>query len=234
MVKSELITKSPLRIFESSTHGGVGKGNIAVIAAPKGVGKTACLVHIATDQLLQKNHVIHVTFCDTPDHIITWYEDIFKEISRRFKTDNSLEIHDEIVRNRLIMNFKQSSTLVTHVIASIKKLVEKIHFSADVIVIDGYDFSKATPKDILAFKTFAEDLDLEIWFSVSLKGKGNYFNENGIPDVLARFIDEISIVIILESHEDHVRLKLIKDHDDQAVSNMHLKLDPAILLIAEE
>ena len=198
------------------------------------MGKTACLVHIATDQLLQENHVIHVTFCDSPDHIVTWYEDIFKEISRRFKTDNTLEIHDEVVRNRLIMNFKQSTTPVTHVVDSIKKLVEKIHFSADVIVIDGYDFSKATAKDILAFKTFAENLDLEIWFSVSLKGKGNYFNENGIPEIIAGFIDSISIVISLESREDHVRLKLIKDHDDQTVSEMHLKLDPAILLIAEE
>ena len=62
MIKKELITKSPLRILEQSIHGGIGKGNIAILAAPKGLGKTACLVHIATDQLLQGKHVIHVSF----------------------------------------------------------------------------------------------------------------------------------------------------------------------------
>ncbi len=45
MVKSELINRSPLRILEKSIQGGVGKGNIGVIASRKGVGKTACLVH---------------------------------------------------------------------------------------------------------------------------------------------------------------------------------------------
>jgi len=60
MVRKELINRSPLRILERSTHGGVGKGNIGIIAARKGVGKTACLVHIATDQLFQKIGRAHV------------------------------------------------------------------------------------------------------------------------------------------------------------------------------
>ena len=46
MVKAELIKRSPLRVFEQSIHGGLGRGNIGVLASPKGVGKTACLVHI--------------------------------------------------------------------------------------------------------------------------------------------------------------------------------------------
>ena len=80
MVKSELIKRSPLRLLEKSIHGGVGKGKIAAIASRKGVGKTACLVHIATDKLFQGKHVIHVSFSSKVDYIIGWYEDIFKEI----------------------------------------------------------------------------------------------------------------------------------------------------------
>ena len=55
------------------------KGFMAVIGK-KGVGKTACLVHIATDQLFLNKHVIHVSFSGDTRHIISWYEDIFKEI----------------------------------------------------------------------------------------------------------------------------------------------------------
>ena len=58
MVKEELVSRSPLRILEKSTHGGLGKGNLGVIAAKRGVGKTAFLVHMATDQLFQGNHII--------------------------------------------------------------------------------------------------------------------------------------------------------------------------------
>ena len=36
MVRKELIERSPLRILESSIHGGVGVGNIGVIDRKKG------------------------------------------------------------------------------------------------------------------------------------------------------------------------------------------------------
>ena len=62
MIKEERNRRSPLRILEKSIHGGLGKGNIGVIAAKKGVGKTACLVHIATDQLFLNKHVIQAYY----------------------------------------------------------------------------------------------------------------------------------------------------------------------------
>ena len=100
MVKSELIKRSPLRILEKSIHGGLGKGNIGIIASRKGIGKTACLVHIATDKLFQNKPVIHVSYSSRVDYIISWYEDIFKEISNLIPDDVYLESMD--VRNKTI------------------------------------------------------------------------------------------------------------------------------------
>jgi archaellum biogenesis ATPase FlaH len=53
MVKQELIQRSPVRIFEKSIHGGLKSGGLGVIASRKGVGKTAVLVQIALDKLMQ-------------------------------------------------------------------------------------------------------------------------------------------------------------------------------------
>jgi KaiC/GvpD/RAD55 family RecA-like ATPase len=77
MIKKELVERSPVRILEKSTKGGVGQGNIGVIASRKGIGKTAVLVQIAMDKLLQGKHVIHVSFTAHTDYIIAWYENIF-------------------------------------------------------------------------------------------------------------------------------------------------------------
>lgn len=95
MVKAELIKRSPLRIFEKSIQGGLGKGNLGILASRKGVGKTACLVHIATDKLFQGKHVIHVSFSARTDHIINWYEDIFKEIAKKQNLESAVTVHDE-------------------------------------------------------------------------------------------------------------------------------------------
>ncbi len=165
--------------MRKSTHGGVGKGNIGVIAARKGVGKTACLVHIATDQLFQEKHVIHVSFASDTSHIVAWYEDIFEEIARRYKLDNAMEVHDDIIKNRVIMNFRQDGVAADQVNKSIFSMIKEGHFSADSVIIDGYDFSKITKDEFASFKKLAEQLQIEIWFSVTLPKEGKVFDEKG-------------------------------------------------------
>ena len=196
MVKNELITRSPLRILERSTRGGVGKGNIGIIAARKGVGKTACLVHIATDQLFQGKHVIHVSFANDTSHIVAWYEDIFEEISRRHNLDDAMDIHDEITKNRVIMNFRQDGISNDQIRRSLRSMIQDGHFSADIIVIDGFDFSKITADMFHPFKEFAEELGIEIWFSTTLKRDGQEYDEKGNEIDLSQFLANMKNILM--------------------------------------
>ncbi|MCK5197461.1 MAG: hypothetical protein KAR21_03885, partial [Spirochaetales bacterium] len=131
MVRSELNERSPLRVFEKSINGGVGKGHIGVLASKKGVGKTACLVHIATDKLFRDRHVIHVSFSQKVDHIINWYEDIFREIARKRELEDAVDVHDEIIKNRVIMNFNSQGTTIDQVLTSLRAMIRDGNFPAD-------------------------------------------------------------------------------------------------------
>lgn len=233
MVKEELVKRSPLRILEKSTHGGLGKGNLGVITARKGVGKTAFLVHLATDQLFQDHHVIHVSFSGKTDHIIDWYEDIFREIARRHSLEGEMFIHDEVVRNRVVMNFNQQGVRVAQVCGSLKSLIDQGHFNADVIVVDGYDFAKAEAGEIAAFKDFAQTQGVEIWFSATLPPDIE-LAEPAVPEFLAPYNNMVSIVMLLRPVESHLRLELVKDHDYPVSEDPHLRLDQKILLICED
>ncbi len=233
MVKSELIRRSPLRIFEKSIHGGLGKGNIGVVASRKGVGKTACLVHIATDKLLQGKHVIHVSFSSRVDHIITWYEDIFREIARKRNLESAVDVHDELVKNRVIMNFNQEGPKTENILKSLRAMIQEGHFAADCIIFDGYNVEVAEAEDLRAVENFAAQTDLEVWFSLSLKGEEPLFDERGIPRIVLPHLDSLAIVITLEYSGDYVHLQVVKDHDRIDLKEMNLKLDPKTLLIAE-
>ena len=81
MEVQELNELSPLRAFDKSLHGGLGKGNLGVLVSRHGVGKTACLVHLATDKLFRNQHIIHVSFSGNVDHVISWYKEVFRQIS---------------------------------------------------------------------------------------------------------------------------------------------------------
>jgi KaiC/GvpD/RAD55 family RecA-like ATPase len=234
MVKNELIKRSPLRILEKSIHGGVGKGQIGVIASRKGTGKTACLVHIATDQLLQDKHVIHVSFSSRTDHIISWYEDIFREIAKKRDLEDAMSVHDTIVRRRVVMNFNQDGVSADQLLKSIRALVDDGQFAADVIVVDGYDFERGKPETVVAVKSLAEELGVTVWFSASIHRDDPTTNDNGVPTLLCPFIESISVLITLHPTDEHIKLSLVKDHETYTSEDLHLKLDPGTLLIAEE
>jgi len=233
MIKAELIKRSPLRVLEKSIHGGLGNGNIGVLASPKGVGKTACLVHIATDKLFQGKHVIHVSYASRVDYIITWYEDIFKEISKNRKLKDAVDVHDEIIKNRVIMNFKQDGSRTEQVLKSVEAMITFGKFAADAVIVDGYDFTRSTNEDLGKFKEFAKKLGLEVWFSASLKeAAGPLYDESGIPVVLNPLCGAIDVLITLHAQGDHVELRVVKDHDRPAAGVLPIKLDPKTLLIA--
>jgi len=234
MIKSELIKRSPLRILEQSIQGGLGSGNIGVLASRKGIGKTACLVHIAIDKLFQDKPVIHVSFASRVDHIISWYEDIFNEIARRQNLESSSELHDEIVKNRVIMNFSRAGTTVEQILNSLEALIRYGRFTAETVIVDGFDFSRESQEELHRFREFADKMNLELWFSASLKKGKDLFDEQGIPYELHDFMEEIQVLLTLQYQDDHVQFKLVKNHDHSQPGDLQLSLDPGTLLIARK
>jgi len=232
MIKSELIKRSPLRILEKSIQGGLKKGEIAVFASRKGVGKTACLVHIAIDKLFQGKCVIHVSYASRVDYIINWYEDIFKEIAKKQNLEPSLKTHDEIIKNRVIMNFNQQGTSTKQVLKSIEAMIKHGKFSADAVIVDGFDFSKSKPQDLVRFRNFAEKAGVEIWFSASIQDKKPLFDEKGLPTELLNFIQNIDVLATLKFQDHYVRLNIAKNRSVYHSKELPLRLDPATFLMA--
>jgi hypothetical protein len=234
MIKAELIKRSPLRVLEESIQGGLGTGNIGVLASRKGVGKTACLVHIATDKLFQNKPVIHVSYASRVDYIINWYEDIFKEIAKKRELERAIEVHDEIIKNRVIMNFKQDGAKTEQILKSLEAMIQYGQFAANTLIVDGYDFSMGAPDDLQKFREFANRMGVEVWFSASLRGEEPLFDEKGVPLVLERYMDEIAVLITLSFKEEFIRLSLAKCHDCLTLGELPLRLDPQTLLIARD
>ena len=116
----ELNSVSPLRVFEEAINGGLGRGNLGVIVSRHGLGKTACLVHLATDKLFKGESVIHVSFSGNVEHVINWYKEVFREISELQSLDDAAMVYNSILANRVVMNFSQDQVPVEKVLASLE------------------------------------------------------------------------------------------------------------------
>ena len=145
MEKDELIQRSPVRIFEKSIRGGLKTGELGIIAAPSGLGKTSVLVQLALDKLLQSRKVIHVSYTKHTDYVLEWYAIIFNEFIRNNSLEHIDEVKDELVKNRVLMKFSQDSFSGEQVRRSLTALIREGSFAAEAIIIDGFDF-KGTPR----------------------------------------------------------------------------------------
>ena len=68
MYSKDLNERNPLRLFEHSIHGGLGPGNIGVVVARHGIGKTAFLVGIALDDAIRGRNVLQARSRDSQQH----------------------------------------------------------------------------------------------------------------------------------------------------------------------
>ncbi|HEY9053553.1 MAG TPA: hypothetical protein VIO60_01910 [Rectinemataceae bacterium] len=233
MLKEEFISKSPVRILEKSIEGGLKAGNIGIVASRKGVGKTSVLVQMALDKLLQGEKVIHVSFNAHTSYVISWYENIFDEIARRRNLENIDELKDQLVRNRVIMNFTQEGVSVDQITRSLKAMIVDGGFGAKTVIVDGFDFSRGTVERFQKVKAFLAEMGLEVWYSCTLSGEDPLFDKNGVPILLRELLPLISVLIVMEPKRDYTHFRIVKDHDRLNPVELDLKLDAKSLLIAE-
>ena len=231
MILSELIQRSPIRIFEQSIHGGLKAGEIGIIASQNGLGKTSVLVQLGLDNLLQGKKVIHVSFAQHTHYVLTWYEDIFQEFISPKNLENTTEIKNDLVKNRVLMNFNQDGMSKAQILKSLRAMIVDGGFKAESVIIDGFDFSRADIGCIAAAKDFAKVLGLSLWYSCSISDKGQQLNENKFPVVLEKHRDSIDVVIVLEPKQDHIALSVSKDRDTNDTKAMAARLDPRTMLI---
>jgi flagellin-specific chaperone FliS len=233
MVKEELIQRSPLRIFEQSIHGGLKTGEVGIIVSQAGIGKTSMLVQLALDKLLQGKKVIHVSFTQHTHYVLAWYEDIFDELINKKDLDNAADVKDEIVKNRVLMNFNQEVMSGEQILRSLRAMIKEGGFAAESVIVDGFDFSRATRERIGNVKAFAKELGLSVWYSCTVKESGNWYDNDKMPLTLKDFADFVDIIIVLEPKQDHIELSVSKDRDDRGIRTLATRLDPKTLLILE-
>jgi len=227
MVKQDLIERSPVRNFEKALGGALKAGEIGVIASRKGLGKTSILVQLGIDKLLQGSAVVHVSFNQQADHVMTWYEDIFNELAKKKNLDKAADVKAELIRNRIVLNFNQDSVKTTQVIKTIKALADG-GTKPGAVIIDGFDFAKAIPESMDQMKAFAKETGISIWYSANLEP-----SDNALPASLNPFSKDLDVVLFLDPKADCIQIKVLKEHDKASYST-DLKLDVKSLLIAEK
>jgi KaiC/GvpD/RAD55 family RecA-like ATPase len=239
MYRKEVNERSPMRVFEKSIHGGLGRGNVGVVLSRAGVGKTALLVQIALDDLLRDRRVLHISTEHAVDHVRAYYDELFHDIAQYTKLADPGTVRLDVERHRLIFSLLGHAPSGDDTAASMKKLVDTVgfardvaHFSPDVIIVDGYDLAHVTDAMMETLAAIARDHSAELWLSTTTKA--SQVVSGTAPAPLEPFFDKLGVVVYLESERDLVRLRLLKDHDSKDLAESSLRLDAHTMRIIDQ
>jgi hypothetical protein len=230
---NDFIKVSPLKLLEMSTKKELGGGNLGVLMARAGVGKTACLIHIAFDKLFRKEKLVHISLEDTPEKVTSYYQVIFSDLVKALDMDDESENRMLLERNRMILAYMNRSFEIRRLRENLTNLVEKIEFSPDSLIVDGLDFENSERRIFEGFKEIAVEFQVEVWFSALSHRHILDVNERGIPHPCDKMDDLLSIIIQLQPTPSGIFLKLLKDHDSGIVPDARLRLDPNTFLASE-
>lgn len=230
----EFILVSPLSLLEKSSRKGLGPGNLGVLLARAGVGKTACLIHIAFDRIFRREKLVHISLEETPEKVTCYYNVILSDLVKALEIQNEGEVKELIDRNRLILAYLNQSFSLDRLKDNLSNLKQNTGFSPDVLIVDGLDFQKTSRNFFDQFKKTAEAFGTEVWFSALSHRHMTEVNERGIPYPCHEVDDIFSIIIQMESEVPGICIRLLKDHDHPYINDVCVKLDPNTFLVMDK
>lgn len=241
MYRKQVNEQSPLRILEQSSHGGLGRGNVGVVMARAGVGKTAFLVHIALDDLMRDRKVLHISL-DTPvDHVRSWYDAVFQDLARTTHMEDAAATAEMINRNRIIQAFSLHGHGTGHYSFSVERLngaldllKQHVKFQPDAIIIDAFDWTKTSAEELAGLGRVAKERNVELWTTALTHRSATGEHPTSVPAPCDVYQQHMAVVIFLEPVDHHLSVRLLKDHDNPEVSDTHLVLHPDTMRLVDE
>ena len=224
MYRKFINARSPLRLLEKGLQGGLGIGNVGVLVAGHGVGKTPFLVGVALDELLRQGSVLHVALDQTVSHVRAHYDTVYEELASSTQLDDAAATHSEIERNRSIRAYAPSSFSSTKLRDAVK-VESEAGAKPSLILIEGLE--EIARDELLDIRALADELAAEVWISVATSAE----QIQGVPSDIVAVDDVVSVVLALEPGDGTVVLRALKDHDNPDLSALHVALDPRTLLL---
>jgi hypothetical protein len=226
MHRKFLNARSPLRLLEKGLHGGLGRGNLGLLMAGHGVGKTPFLVGVALDDLLRGERALHVSLDQTVGHVRAYYDTVFDELAATTHLEDTARIHVEVDRRRSIRAYPAHSFGV-HKLREAVKIEAETGPSPTLVVLEGFDVARAGRDEIEDLLALAREIQAEVWVSVACRGE----RIGDLSEPLHAVEDLFAVVLALEPGDETVTLRALKDHDNPDTSDLHVALDPHSLLL---
>lgn len=215
---NELDARNPVRALAQMMGGALQSGEVALLTAKPGVGKSQLLVHLALGRLLREQNVLHVALGETVDHVRTHYDQVFRAISEQVDASERTQALVRAERHRMIHTWYGRAFTLEALSRSLDLLQEMASFVPDMVVIDGVS-DDDTAEVIASIAELARERGLAIWVAAAA---------DATPPQ-TELLKHVRAGVRLTSESSSVHLTRIGTSEEAPV-----QLDPATLLVVHD
>jgi len=138
----EILARNPLttgwELIDNITKGGLGKGELGVVIAPTGAGKSMALVHLGAEALKAGKNVVHYSL-ELQDKVVALrYDSCISGIPLSEVKDQKDMIWESIkdVKGKLIVKEYPTKSATTNTIKNHLEKLKRKDFKIDMVIID--------------------------------------------------------------------------------------------------
>lgn len=144
----EILARNPLstgwELIDNITKGGLGKGELGVVIAPTGAGKSMALVHLGAEALKAGKNVVHYSL-ELQDKVVALrYDSCISGIMLSDVKDQKDMVWENIkdIKGKLIVKEYPTKSATTNTIKNHLEKLKRKDFKVDMVIIDYGDLIK--------------------------------------------------------------------------------------------
>jgi KaiC/GvpD/RAD55 family RecA-like ATPase len=138
----EIMARNPLttgwELIDGITKGGLGKGELGVVVAPTGAGKSMALVHLGAEALKAGKNVVHYSL-ELQDKVVALrYDSCISGISLTDVKDQKDIVWENIkdIKGKLIVKEYPTKSATTNTIKTHLEKLKRKDFKIDMVIVD--------------------------------------------------------------------------------------------------
>ncbi len=199
----------------------LGPGQLGVVMARAGVGKSSALVGLGLDRAARDEATIHVSLGGSLTALEASYSLQLDERLADLDPVSRAQRHAELARRRLLVALPEPLDCAEPIDRTLRTARQGMGLEPSAILVEGFSWGGATEavrRQLAALRDVAQGHGTSLWMTMRTRRKITGAHPEEMPPACARYAELIDLGVFLEPRGGQVELRVLLDRREASTA----------------